>query len=495
MTRPSTLRRLIATRATALTTSVIGLSAVAVLASGSANMAAPAMTPLLDSQVIAPASNPTLAEAIAAQNGTTVAAPVVKNAPALSPEVVAAADPAIAPTEAPSAEIQESGASGFAVQGTTAADTGSSSVWGLDRLDQKNLPLNNQYGYDTDGTGATVIVIDSGIRASHIEFAGRISGGISTVGGVLGTDYSDCNGHGTHVAGTIAGKTFGVAKGAKLYVIKALDCNNYDAGWKGTSLALSQASKLMDTTLRGKPVVINMSLGGSANTSIDAQVSSLTSKGATVVVAAGNDNKDACTTSPARASTAITVGASTSADARANFSNFGNCVSLFGPGALIRSAAIANDGATLSMSGTSMATPHVAGLAARIVGQVPNMLPANVKSLLINNASKVITNSQSAANGLAVAPYSAPAGSGAAVTTTTAAPATTTTTKAPVTTTTVAPTTTTTAKPAPTTTTTVKPTTTTTAAPACVKPDYSKGQYSSGGKVWDKYGKVIGNLC
>lgn len=446
--------------------------------------------------------------------------------PPVDVNAAVAADPATAPT-AQVAPAGEDGARGFGVEDTYG--DGSATFWGLDRIDQKGLPLDKRYNWDNDGSGVTVIQMDSGIRPTANDLKNHVIGGVSFVGGVRSSDYTDCVGHGTHTAGTMVGDTYGVAKGAKLYVIKTLDCNNTDQGWKGLSAGLDYAKSLMGTTIKGR-VVVNMSLGGTANSTIDSKVQALISKGAVVVVSAGNSTADACNVSPARVSTAITVGSTTSSDARSSFSNIGNCVSIFAPGTSIRSNDYLSDAGSVTMSGTSMAAPHVSGLAARLLQKNPSATPAQIKSMLMNSGSRVVTDAQSTNNIIAVSPYvdstspvmTAP---NATTTTTTVAPTTTvvseettvttveetsttlapTTTEAPTTTTTTAaPTTTTTAKP---TTTTVKPTTTTakvtttTAKPtttttlACGRPNYFAGEYTKNGKVYSKSGTFIRNYC
>ena len=242
------------------------------------------------------------------------------------------------------------------------AGSQSNATWGLDRIDQSSLPLNGIYSYGNDGSGVTVYILDTGINAGHVEFGGRASGGydaISSGGGAV-----DCNGHGTHVAGTIGGATWGVAKSARLVAVRVLDCSGSSAG---SSLLAG-----MDWVVRQKqaspstPMVANMSLVGAASSSFDQAVQNMINAGVASVVAAGNSSADACTVSPSRLPAAITVGASDASDVFASFSNYGSCVDITAPGVAITSAYTGSSTAVVQMSGTSMATPHVAErLAAR----------------------------------------------------------------------------------------------------------------------------------
>jgi len=247
-------------------------------------------------------------------------------------------------------------------------------TWGLDRIDQADLPLDTQYHFTATGAGVTAFVIDTGIRADHVEFAGRLRPGFNAVPDANGTN--DCNGHGTHVSGTIGGTTWGVAKGVALIPVRVLDC----AGSGSWSDVIAGIDWVANSPLR--PAVANMSLSGGGSASLDAAVAGAVSKGVTVVVAAGNSNLDACNYSPAREPSAITVGASNSLDSRANYSNTGACLDLFAPGSSITSAW--NTGATASstISGTSMASPHVAGAAALTLASNPDASPAAVAAAL-----------------------------------------------------------------------------------------------------------------
>ena len=228
-------------------------------------------------------------------------------------------------------------------------------TWGIDRIDQED-GTDGKYSYTSTGSGVTAYIIDTGILTSHNEFGGRASWGETTVGG----QDTDCNGHGTHVAGTVGGATYGVAKGVTLKAVKVLNC----AGSGSTTSVVSGIDWVVGDHGTGKAVA-NMSLGGGASSAIDAAVGRGISDGVVFVVAAGNSSANACNYSPARVSAAITVGATTSSDARASYSNFGTCVDIFAPGSGITSAWKNSNTATKTISGTSMASPHVAGAVAR----------------------------------------------------------------------------------------------------------------------------------
>ncbi|MFG2769262.1 S8 family peptidase [Streptomyces sp. NPDC048350] len=264
------------------------------------------------------------------------------------------------------------------------ADTQPGATWGLDRIDQRDLPLSTTYRYDTTASNVTAYIIDTGIRTSHSEFGGRATVGTDTVGG--GQNGQDCQGHGTHVAGTVGGAKYGVAKDAKLVAVRVLDCNG-----SGTTAGVIAGVDWV-TANAVKPAVANMSLGGGANTSLDDAVKRSIASGVTYAVAAGNGNflglpARACNHSPARVPEAITVGATDSADKRASFSNYGTCVDLFAPGVSITSAWKDGDTATNTISGTSMAAPHTAGAAALYLSANPTATPAQVSTALVNNAT------------------------------------------------------------------------------------------------------------
>jgi serine protease len=258
-------------------------------------------------------------------------------------------------------------------------ETQSGATWGLDRVDQRDRPLNGLYTYETIAANVNVYVIDTGIRATHTEFGGRVSTGFTAINDGNGTN--DCNGHGTHVSGTIGGATYGVAKFVTLHAVRVLDCS----GSGSTSGVIAGIDWV--TANRVLPAVANMSLGGGASTALDDAVRRSVTAGVTYAIAAGNSNADACSSSPARVSQALTVGSSTSGDVRSSFSNFGTCVDLFAPGSSITSAWNTSDTATNTISGTSMATPHVAGVAALYLANDPGATPSTVHAALVNNAS------------------------------------------------------------------------------------------------------------
>lgn len=268
---------------------------------------------------------------------------------------------------------------------TATSDTQINATWGLDRIDQVALPLSGSYTNANNGSGVRAYVVDTGVLTSHAEFTGRVAAGFSAVSDANGV--LDCNGHGTHVAVTIAGSTYGVAKAATIVPVRVLDCagSGYLSGvisgldWVGTNHPV------------GTPAVVNMSLGGGASSTLDAAVESLVSKGLTVVVAAGNSAADACTASPARTPGALTVAASNNLDGFASFSNFGSCVDLIAPGVAITSAWIGSSTATAQISGTSMASPHVAGLVASAM-TTGYLAPNQVEVLLESGAASAVVS-------------------------------------------------------------------------------------------------------
>lgn len=257
--------------------------------------------------------------------------------------------------------------------------TQSNATWGLDRSDQRDRPLNGTYVYDYTASNVRAYVIDSGINASHSDFGGRVLAGATAIND--GRGAGDCNGHGTHVAGTIGGATWGIAKAVRLVPVRVFGCT----GGSANSTIISGIDWVRTNAV--KPAVANMSLGGGASSATDTATNNLINSGVTVVVAAGNDNANACNYSPARVANAITVGSTTSTDARSSFSNFGSCVNIFAPGSSIRSAWYTSNTATNTISGTSMASPHVAGAAALYLAANPSASPATVRSAIYNKAS------------------------------------------------------------------------------------------------------------
>ncbi|MHC9511035.1 S8 family peptidase [Kangiella sp. M94] len=255
--------------------------------------------------------------------------------------------------------------------------TQNNATWGIDRVDQRNLPLSGTYTYNTTASNVNAYIIDTGILNSHSEFGGRSVSGIDTVDN--DNDATDCNGHGTHVAGTVGGSTYGIAKSVNLIGVRVLNCSG-----SGT---LSGVIDGIDWVANNhtKPAVANMSLGGGASSSIDTAVANLVSAGVTVVVAAGNDNSSACNYSPAREPSAITVGSTTSSDSRSSFSNYGSCLDIYAPGSSITSAW--SNGGTNTISGTSMASPHVAGVAALYLADNPTATPSQVDTAITDAAT------------------------------------------------------------------------------------------------------------
>ena len=253
--------------------------------------------------------------------------------------------------------------------------------WGLDRVDQRSGTRNSRYLYTNTGTGVTAYVIDTGILASHIDFGGRVGAGYTVYSDSYGT--TDCNGHGTHVAGTIGGSTYGIAKAVSLIPIRVLSCS----GTGSTSGVIAGIDWAINDHASYSPAVANMSLGGSYSTALNSAVANATADGIVFAVAAGNSNANACSYSPASAPTAITVGAIGGSDDRASFTNYGSCVDVFAPGVSIMSATIASSSASRMLSGTSMASPHVAGAAALLLQSDPTATPAQIAALIVNSAT------------------------------------------------------------------------------------------------------------
>ncbi|MBG9387369.1 S8 family serine peptidase [Caenimonas sp. DR4.4] len=252
-------------------------------------------------------------------------------------------------------------------------------TWGLDRIDQADRPLDTIYHYTRTGAGVYAFIIDTGIRSTHSEFSGRMLAGFDAVQDGNGTN--DCDGHGTHVSGTVGGTTWGVAKAVTLIPVRVLDCSG-SGTWSGVIAGIDWVA---NSPLR--PAVANMSLGGGFSASVNAAVANAVAKGVVMVVAAGNENTNACKSSPASEPTAITVGATTSTDARASYSNYGTCVDIFAPGSGITSSWNTSDSATNTISGTSMATPHVTGAAALALEASPDSTPAAVTLYLTSQAT------------------------------------------------------------------------------------------------------------
>lgn len=262
-------------------------------------------------------------------------------------------------------------------------DTQPGATWGLDRIDQSARPLSGSYDYSTKGNGVTAYVIDTGIQTKHPDFAGSLLPGFSAIRGGV----EDCNGHGTHVAGTIGGVIYGIAKDVKLVPVRVLDCNGSGSN-SGVILGVDWVRG--QALANPSKAVANMSLGGGVSPALDTAVSNLINSGVTVVVAAGNSNADACNSSPARVPNAITVAASDINDSLATFSNKGTCVDIIAPGVNIKSAWLItkrNSSGVNTISGTSMAAPHVAGVVARYLSANSNATPNSVATAILGSAS------------------------------------------------------------------------------------------------------------
>jgi subtilisin family serine protease len=257
--------------------------------------------------------------------------------------------------------------------------TQTNTPWGLDRIGQRALPLNGAYSYTSTGSGVNAYIIDTGIRRTHTQFGGRAVAGFDAIGD--GRNTNDCNGHGTHVAGTVGGSTYGVAKAVRLFAVRVLNC-----GGSGTNSGVIAGVDWV-TSNHIKPAVANMSLGGGASTALDTAVRNSIVAGVTYSIAAGNSNHNASSFSPARVIEAITVGATTRSDFRSSFSNFGSVVDIFAPGSSIPSAYSTSDTATATLSGTSMAAPHVAGVVARYLQNNRTATPAAVRNAIVNAAT------------------------------------------------------------------------------------------------------------
>ena len=275
------------------------------------------------------------------------------------------------------------------------AATQSSATWGLDRIDQRALPLSTTFTYSATGAGVTAYIIDTGIRYSHSDFGGRATFGYDTFGGT----GSDCDGHGTHVAGTVGGAAWGVAKGVSLKAVRVLNCSG-SGTWSGVIAGINWVTAHHTGT---QPAVANMSLGGGASSSVDTAVRNSINDGVSYSIAAGNGNaggkeQDACKYSPARVTEAMTIGATDRTDTKPRWSNYGPCVDFFAPGVSITSAWYSSDTATSTISGTSMAAPHTAGVAALYLQGNPSASPSVVRTALYNNTTKGIVKSSKTTN-------------------------------------------------------------------------------------------------
>ncbi|GAA1290549.1 S8 family peptidase [Saccharothrix xinjiangensis] len=274
--------------------------------------------------------------------------------------------------------------------------------WGLDRIDQRDLPLDSAYNYATTASTVRAYIIDTGIRTTHQDFGGRATWGTNTVD----TNNTDCNGHGTHVAGTVGGTAHGVAKEVRLVAVKVLNC----AGSGTTAGVVNGVNWVTQNAV--KPAVANMSLGGGVDTALDTAVRNSIAAGITYAVASGNSNANACNYSPARVAEALSVNASTNTDARASFSNYGTCTDLFAPGQNITSAWHTNDTATNTISGTSMASPHVAGAVALYLAANPTAAPPAVNAAIVDAATsdKITSPGTGSANKLLFTGSATPGG-------------------------------------------------------------------------------------
>ena len=280
--------------------------------------------------------------------------------------------------------------------------TQSGATWGLDRIDQRTLPLSGTYTYANTGSGVTAYIIDTGIEISHSDFGGRASVGVDEIGD--GRNGIDCNGHGTHVSGTVGGSAWGVAKGVSLVAVRVLNCSG-SGSWSGVVAGIDWVVG----NHTGGPAVSNMSLGGGASATVDDAVNRMIDDGVASAVAAGNGNfagraQDACKSSPARVPNAMTIGATDKTDTKTSWSNYGKCVDWFAPGLGITSDWL--NGGTNTISGTSMATPHTTGVAALYLESNPSASPADVRAALFANLSTgVVKNSRTTNNHLLYTNY------------------------------------------------------------------------------------------
>jgi subtilisin family serine protease len=260
------------------------------------------------------------------------------------------------------------------------AATQSNATWGIDRIDQRNRPLSTTYTYTNTGAGVDAYIIDTGIRLGHRDFGPRAVSGYDAVDG---GSADDCNGHGTHVASTVGGTTYGVAKQARLIGVRVLSCS----GSGSISGVIAGVDWVTSNHQAGRPAVANMSLGGGVSTALDAAINRLHADGVTVVVAAGNNSGNACSGSPSRVPNAFTVAASDRNDRFASFSNRGSCVDIIAPGVSVTAAWYTSSTATNTISGTSMASPHVAGAAAKLLQATPSATPTTIMNTLRSSAT------------------------------------------------------------------------------------------------------------
>jgi subtilisin family serine protease len=266
----------------------------------------------------------------------------------------------------------------------TADATVTAASWGLDRIDQRSLPLSGTFTYTSTASAVRAYIIDTGIYTAHSQFGGRASNVYDAFGG----NGQDCHGHGTHVAGTVGGSSYGIARSAMLRGVRVLNCS----GSGSTSGIIAAVDWVRVNGI--KPAVANMSLGGGYSSSLNTAVNNLHNSGIFVAVAAGNENQNACNVSPASASSVYTTAASTSSDAKASYSNYGSCVDGYAPGSAIKSAWIGSTTATNTINGTSMASPHVAGVAALYKGNYGDVASSTIVSWINTNAtaSKITGN-------------------------------------------------------------------------------------------------------